>query len=54
MGQLNGQYMQLYESCIPVKGYLRSIIYDLQRSHYFFVPNEMLLFLKNIKKDLFL
>lgn len=42
--------MQLYESCIPVKGYLRSIIYDLQRSHYFFVPNEMLLFLKKYKK----
>lgn len=31
----------LYANCIPIKGYTRSIILDLQRSCYHFIPNDL-------------
>ncbi len=31
----------LFSSCIPVKGVLRSIIYDLQRNNFEYIPNSM-------------
>ncbi len=31
----------LFANCIPVKGYTRSIICDLQNSQYFFIPNDL-------------
>lgn len=31
----------LFECCRPIKGYSRSIIYDLERTDYDFVPNEL-------------
>lgn len=35
---------------MPVKGYLRSIIYDIQRGDSYFIPNAMLSFIKKINK----
>lgn len=32
---------RLYSSCISQKGFLRSIIYDLQRKSFEFIPNEL-------------
>ena len=31
----------LFASCIPVKGISRSIICDLQRTNYVFIPNSL-------------
>lgn len=31
----------LFECCRPIKGYCRSIIYDLQRTDYEFIPNDL-------------
>ncbi|SIT17826.1 grasp-with-spasm system SPASM domain peptide maturase [Belliella pelovolcani] len=36
----------LYTNCIPVKGFNRSIIYDLQREDYEFIPNDLYQILK--------
>lgn len=33
--------LQLYACCIPVKGSRRSIICDVQRNNYYFIPNAM-------------
>lgn len=38
--------IKLFASCIPVKGAKRSIIYDLQRMDYDFIPNSLYEFLK--------
>jgi SPASM domain peptide maturase of grasp-with-spasm system len=32
---------KMYACCIPVKGYSRSIIYDLNRSQYSYIPNSL-------------
>lgn len=32
---------QLFACCIPVKGYARSIICDVQRNSYYFIPNSL-------------
>lgn len=34
-------YFKLFESCRPVKGYLRSAFYDLQKEDFFFIPNAV-------------
>ena len=41
--QLNSFNMSyfLFESSRPIKGYNRSIIYDLQRRTYDFIPNDL-------------
>lgn len=36
---------KLYADCIPVKGYIRSAIYDLNRRTYKFIPNSMIEFI---------
>ena len=33
---------KLFSNCIPVKGYSRSIILDLQRQSYFLIPNTLI------------
>ncbi|NOU17740.1 MAG: grasp-with-spasm system SPASM domain peptide maturase [Bacteroidales bacterium] len=38
---------KLFSCCIPVKGYLRSALYDLQRKNYLFIPNSLLDILTN-------
>jgi SPASM domain peptide maturase of grasp-with-spasm system len=38
---------KLFADCIPVKGYIRSAIYDLNRNSYKFVPNSMLEFVND-------
>ncbi len=35
------KYFQLYSCCIPVKGWARSIICDLQRQDFIIIPNEL-------------
>lgn len=35
------QVFRLFASCVPVKGYLRSTICDLQRNTFKLIPNEM-------------
>lgn len=45
-------YFILYANCIPVKGYKRSLIYDLQMHKYYFIPNslyEIIIQLKSTK-----
>jgi SPASM domain peptide maturase of grasp-with-spasm system len=34
-------YFLLFANCIPVKGATRSIIYDVQRNNFEFIPNEL-------------
>ncbi|NVO11895.1 MAG: grasp-with-spasm system SPASM domain peptide maturase [Bacteroidales bacterium] len=38
---------KLFSCCIPVKGYLRSTLYDLQRKNYLFIPNSLFDILTN-------
>lgn len=38
---MNGQACLLYSNCIPVRGAKKSIICDLQRSSYIYVPNDL-------------
>lgn len=42
----NKKYFKLFSCCIPVKGAKRSIICDLQRDKYYFIPNELCDFLE--------
>lgn len=35
----SNNFIKLYANCIPIKGVNRSIIYDLQKNTYFFIPN---------------
>lgn len=47
------KYFTFYNSCIPVKGIKRSVIYDLQRGNIFFIPNSIIdLLLLNKKNKL--
>lgn len=41
------KFFKLFSDCIPVKGYNRSIIYDLTRKNYEFIPNDLFQILKN-------
>src|SRR5436853_3628120 len=34
-------YFRLFYDCIPVKGYTRSIICDVTRHHFDFIPNSL-------------
>jgi SPASM domain peptide maturase of grasp-with-spasm system len=40
-------YLNLYANCIPVKGHKRSIICDLQRQQFKFIPNSLYALLEN-------
>lgn len=43
-------YFRLFANCIPVKGSKRSIVCDLQRNRYRFIPNQLFEILKNAEK----
>jgi SPASM domain peptide maturase of grasp-with-spasm system len=43
---------KFYSNCIPVKGYSRSIIYDLQNETYFLIPNSLYFLIKDGVIDL--
>jgi SPASM domain peptide maturase of grasp-with-spasm system len=43
------KYFTLYSNCCMVKGYSRSIIYDIQRQTFEFIPNTLYTILKNFK-----
>jgi len=34
-------WLKLFSNCVPVKGFSRSIIYDLQMQSYFYIPNSI-------------
>ena len=34
-------YFKLFASCIPVKGFIRSMIYDLHRFNFELIPNSL-------------
>ncbi|WP_340077268.1 grasp-with-spasm system SPASM domain peptide maturase [Leptobacterium sp. I13] len=36
------KYIRFYDSCIPVKGVQRGVIYDLQRDNLYFIPNSVI------------
>jgi SPASM domain peptide maturase of grasp-with-spasm system len=38
---INKKYFKLYSHCIPVKGFMRSTICDLQREDIYYVPNSL-------------
>jgi SPASM domain peptide maturase of grasp-with-spasm system len=38
---MENKYFKLYAHCIPVRGFLRSSICDLQREDIYYVPNEI-------------
>jgi SPASM domain peptide maturase of grasp-with-spasm system len=38
---MSQSYYKLFANCIPVKGYTRSAIYDLQRKDHWFIPNVL-------------
>ena len=38
----NSKFLKIFSECFFIKGYNRSIIYDLPRSVYFFIPNSLL------------
>jgi SPASM domain peptide maturase of grasp-with-spasm system len=44
---MSKEYLNLFANCIPVKGYKRSIICDLQRQQYKFIPNSLFFLLQN-------
>lgn len=49
---MNGnKHYKLFADCIPVKGYTRSIIYDLSRGKYIFIPNELFYFFSDNKSS---
>ena len=43
------KFFQIFSNCIPVKGYMRSIIYDLQKISYRIIPNTLFKILENSK-----
>ncbi len=42
----NNKHIKLYSNCIPVKGKSRSVVCDLQRRRFEFIPNELYDFLQ--------
>ena len=46
---MNDEVFKLFANCVPVKGYKRSIIYDLQRGDFSFIPNELFELLTDYK-----
>jgi SPASM domain peptide maturase of grasp-with-spasm system len=38
---MNNEYFRLYANCIPVRGYTRSTICDVQRGRLQFIPNDL-------------
>ena len=46
------RYFILYACCIPVKGHKRSVIYDLQRNTFIYIPNTVLELLQHNTIDI--
>lgn len=38
---MSQDYYKLFACCMPVRGYVRSAVYDIQRKDYCFVPNDL-------------
>jgi SPASM domain peptide maturase of grasp-with-spasm system len=51
MNYPDSSYFLLFANCIPVKGVKRSVIYDIQRNNFEFIPNELYTILtRHLKK----
>lgn len=51
---MSQDYYKLFACCMPVRGYVRSAVYDIQRKDYCFVPNDLcdiLINEKNVSLD---
>jgi len=46
----NNKTFSLFSTCIPVRGYKRSIIYDLNRYSFYYVPNDLIEVIKALEK----
>lgn len=42
----SNSFFKFYDLCVPVKGYKKGAIYDLQRSNFFDIPNSVINMLK--------
>jgi SPASM domain peptide maturase of grasp-with-spasm system len=50
---MDDQYFLLFANCIPVNGVRRSIIYDIQRNNFEFIPNDLYtILLRDTKKTI--
>lgn len=38
---MNQDFYKLFACCVPVRGYVRSAVYDLQKKDYWFIPNDL-------------
>ena len=38
---MGNEYFKLFANCVPVRGAKRSVIYDLQKEDYSFIPNVL-------------
>ncbi len=47
-------YLRLYACCIPIVGYRRANIVDLQRNEAFFVPNDIIYILDKFKRSTYM
>jgi SPASM domain peptide maturase of grasp-with-spasm system len=50
MKNYNKEYIQVFASCIPVKGAIRSIIVDTQRNAFKFITNDLFELIKKFNK----
>ena len=50
MYQSDNNYFLLFANCIPVKGAGRSVMYDIQRNNFEFIPNELYTILTKCKR----
>ncbi|WP_320020263.1 grasp-with-spasm system SPASM domain peptide maturase [Labilibaculum manganireducens] len=48
---MNQDYYKLFVCCVPVRGYVRSAVYDLQRKDYWFIPNDLCTILMEEKDE---
>lgn len=49
MFKVDKKILVLFACCFPIKGFCRSIIYDIQRNVYFFIPNSLLIVLNDYR-----
>jgi SPASM domain peptide maturase of grasp-with-spasm system len=48
--EMENKYLSMYANCIPVKGIQRSVIYDIQKGNFDFIPNDLYDLLRNFSK----
>lgn len=51
MTKIINNYFHLFSDCIPVKGYLQTVVIDFNEKNYFFIPNELNGLLNSLNKN---